>query len=88
MPYDDIKSHKKARVSPQSFTLSLEDTFFEIPQERGGVKLTPHPLSRFRVNMGTKFIIYSLWVQKEVISRPYLSGERYNTWVIDGILTS
>ena len=25
----------------QGFTLSLEDTFFEKPQEGGGVKLTP-----------------------------------------------
>ena len=33
----------------QSFTLSLEDTFFETPQG-GGVKLTPLP-SRIRVKL-------------------------------------
>ena len=34
-------------IKNQGFTLSLEDTIFEIPQG-GGVKLTP---SRFRVNL-------------------------------------
>ena len=36
----------------QDFTLSIEDTFFEKPQEV--VKLTPSP-SRFRVNVGNKY---------------------------------
>ena len=41
MAYDNIKSH--THTKKQGFTLSLEDTFFERPQEGGGGWNWPPP---------------------------------------------